>query len=288
MPGGDASDAADLAAEAEQAGWDGFFVWDGIWSIDAWVSLTACATRHQRIKLGTMLTPLPRRKPWDVASQVATLDNLAGGRVILAVGLGADDDRWNLFEDIEDRRVRAEKLDEGLDLITGLWSGEPFSYQGRHYRARPTGMMVPPPPVQRPRPPIWVVGLWPAMKVDAPGRPVGRLAAELRAAGRRRDRATARGGARRWRAVAAAEAERDGAGRSAVRRDHRGHHAGDRRCREWSGRSPRPGPPGGWRRTGPSMPSVLVESCRRGCGPGRPDLSGLARRLVTRAGPPGS
>ncbi len=164
MPGGDASDAADLAAEAEQAGWDGFFVWDGIWSIDAWVSLTACATRTSRIKLGTMLTPLPRRKPWDVASQVATLDNLAGGRVILAVGLGADDDRWNLFEDIEDRRVRAEKLDEGLDLIAGLWSGEPFSYQGRHYRARPSGMMVPPPPVQRPRPPIWVVGLWPAMK----------------------------------------------------------------------------------------------------------------------------
>jgi alkanesulfonate monooxygenase SsuD/methylene tetrahydromethanopterin reductase-like flavin-dependent oxidoreductase (luciferase family) len=164
MPGGDATDAADLAAEAEQAGWDGFFVWDGIWSIDAWVSLAACAMRTSTIKLGTMLTPLPRRKPWDVASQVATLDNLAAGRVILAVGLGADDDRWNLFEDIEDRRVRAEKLDEGLDLITGLWSGEPFSYQGRHYRAKPTEMMVPPPPVQRPRPPIWVVGLWPATK----------------------------------------------------------------------------------------------------------------------------
>ena len=164
MPGGDARDAADLAAEAERAGWDGFFVWDGIWSIDAWVSLAACAMVTERIKLGTMLTPLPRRKPWDVASQVATLDNLSRGRIILAVGLGAGDDRWNLFEDIEDRRVRAAKLDEGLDMLTGLWSGAPFTYQGQHYQARPTEEMVPPPPVQRPRVPIWVVGLWPSKR----------------------------------------------------------------------------------------------------------------------------
>ncbi len=164
MPGGDARNAADLAAEAETAGWDGFFVWDGIWSIDPWVSLAAAAMRTRSIRLGTMLTPLPRRKPWDVASQVATLDNLSGGRAVLAVGLGAADDRWTLFEDLEDRRVRAEKLDEGLAMLAGLWSGEPFAFAGKHYRARSTTELVPPPPVQRPRVPIWVVGLWPAKR----------------------------------------------------------------------------------------------------------------------------
>lgn len=162
MPGGDASNAADLAAEAESAGWDGFFVWDGIWSIDPWVALAAAAMQTQTIRLGTMLTPLPRRKPWDVASQVATLDNLSGGRVILAVGLGADDPRWNAFEDIEPRQIRAAKLDEGLDLMTRLWSGEPVSYRGVHYHSHPVDTMLPPPPAQRPRVPIWVVGLWPA------------------------------------------------------------------------------------------------------------------------------
>jgi alkanesulfonate monooxygenase SsuD/methylene tetrahydromethanopterin reductase-like flavin-dependent oxidoreductase (luciferase family) len=162
MPGGDARNAADLAAEAERSGWDGFFVWDGIWSIDPWVSLAAAAMRTSSIRLGTMLTPLPRRKPWDVASQVATLDNLSGGRVILSVGLGADEPRWNAFEDMEPRKVRAEKLDEGLELMTLLWSGEPVTYEGKHYRSKPVDRMLPPPPLQSPRVPIWVVGLWPA------------------------------------------------------------------------------------------------------------------------------
>jgi alkanesulfonate monooxygenase SsuD/methylene tetrahydromethanopterin reductase-like flavin-dependent oxidoreductase (luciferase family) len=104
---------------------------------------------------------VPSRLPWDVASQVATLDNLSGGRAILAVGLGAPDDRWWLFEDDPGRKVRAERLDEGLDLVTRLWSGEPVSFEGAHYRARPAGRLVPPPTVQRPRVPIWVVGAWP-------------------------------------------------------------------------------------------------------------------------------
>jgi alkanesulfonate monooxygenase SsuD/methylene tetrahydromethanopterin reductase-like flavin-dependent oxidoreductase (luciferase family) len=162
LPSGDASVAADLAAEAEQAGWDGFFCWEGVWAVDAWVSLTAAAMRTSTIRLGTMLTPLPRRRPWDVASQVATLDNLSGGRVILSVALGADDDRWWIFEEDPGRRVRAELLDESLDMLTMLWREEPFTYEGRHYRARPADRMIPPAPVQRPRVPIWVVGLWPA------------------------------------------------------------------------------------------------------------------------------
>jgi alkanesulfonate monooxygenase SsuD/methylene tetrahydromethanopterin reductase-like flavin-dependent oxidoreductase (luciferase family) len=161
LPSGDARTAADMAALAEEHGWDALFVPDAVWGIDAWVALAAAAMRTERIRLGTMLTPLPRRLPWDVASQVATLDNLSGGRVILAVGLGAADDRWWLFEDDPGRTVRAERLDEGLELMTGLWSGEPVTFQGRHYRARPADILVPPPPVQRPRVPIWVVGAWP-------------------------------------------------------------------------------------------------------------------------------
>jgi alkanesulfonate monooxygenase SsuD/methylene tetrahydromethanopterin reductase-like flavin-dependent oxidoreductase (luciferase family) len=164
LPYGDARTATELAVIAEEHGWDGFFVWEPVWGIDAWVSLTAAAMRTDRIRLGTMLTPLPRRKPWDVASQSATLDNLAGGRVILSVGLGAPDDRWWLFEEDPGRRTRAELLDEGLELVTGLWRGEPFVYEGKHFRARPAQRLLPAPPLQRPRIPIWVVGAWPHLK----------------------------------------------------------------------------------------------------------------------------
>jgi alkanesulfonate monooxygenase SsuD/methylene tetrahydromethanopterin reductase-like flavin-dependent oxidoreductase (luciferase family) len=162
LPSGTAADAADLAAEAERAGWDGFFCWEGIWAVDAWVSLTAAAMRTSTIRLGTMLTPLPRRRPWELASQSATLDNLCGGRVILSVGLGAPDPRFWIFEEDPGRRVRAEMLDEGLEMVTRMWRGEPFSYEGRHYRAQPATTMLPPPAAQRPRIPVWVVGLWPA------------------------------------------------------------------------------------------------------------------------------
>ncbi len=160
LPYGDARTAAELAVVAEDHGWDGFFVWEPVWGIDAWVTLTAAAMRTERIRLGTMLTPLPRRLPWEVAGQVATLDNLSGGRVILAVGLGAPDDRWWLFEDDPGRRVRAERLDEALDLIMGLWSGQPVTFTGTQYQARPADRLLPPPPVQQPRVPIWVVGAW--------------------------------------------------------------------------------------------------------------------------------
>ena len=164
LPYGDARTAAELAAVAEEHGWDGFFVWEGVWAIDPWVSLAAVAMRTQRIRLGTMLTPLPRRLPWELAGQAATLDNLSGGRVVLPIGLGATDDRWWLFEDDPGRPVRAERMDEALDLIQALWSGEPVTYEGAHYRARPAQTMVPPRPVQRPRVPIWVVGAWPRPK----------------------------------------------------------------------------------------------------------------------------
>ena len=89
LPSGDARTAADMARIAEQDGWDGFFVWEPVWGNDAWVCLTAAAMVTERIRLGTMLTPISRMRPWKLASETATLDNLSGGRVILAVGLAA-------------------------------------------------------------------------------------------------------------------------------------------------------------------------------------------------------
>jgi alkanesulfonate monooxygenase SsuD/methylene tetrahydromethanopterin reductase-like flavin-dependent oxidoreductase (luciferase family) len=162
MATGDAADIADAAVLAEEAGWDALFVWEALWGVDAWVSLTAAAMVTERIRLGTMLTPLPRYKPWDVASRASTLDRLSGGRVQLAVGLGALHEGWTAFEDDEGRRVRAEKLDEGLAVYDGLMRGQPFSFSGKHFRASPTTFALPPPPVQQPRVPVWVVGAHPA------------------------------------------------------------------------------------------------------------------------------
>jgi hypothetical protein len=164
LPCGDARIAADFAYDAEQAGWDGFFVYETAWGIDAWVSLTAAAMRTERIRLGTDLTPLSRMRPWKLASETATLDNLSNGRVILAVGLGAIDTGFAEFGEVTDRKTRAELLDEGLDILTGLWRGQPFGYDGKHYQIKPVSFYPPPPPVQQPRIPIWVVGAWPRPK----------------------------------------------------------------------------------------------------------------------------
>ncbi len=156
-----------LAREAEEAGWDGVFVWDGIWGLNVWVILAAIATRTERIRFGTMLTPLSRRRPWSVASEVVTLDHLSHGRVILPVGLGAvgEEHQHDWFAQVgeeTDRKTRAKMLDESLDIIDGLWRGQPFSYNGEHYHLREVEFS--PVPVQQPRVPIWVVGAWPRMK----------------------------------------------------------------------------------------------------------------------------
>jgi alkanesulfonate monooxygenase SsuD/methylene tetrahydromethanopterin reductase-like flavin-dependent oxidoreductase (luciferase family) len=161
MPFGDARAAADLALAAELAGWDGFFVWDSVWGVDAAVMLAAACMTTERIRLGTMITPVSRHRPWKLAGEWAALDNLSGGRMILAVGLGAVDTGFAAFGEVVDKRQRAELLDEGLEIITGLWAGQPFSYQGKHYIIQPTEFINPPPPVQQPRIPIWVVGAWP-------------------------------------------------------------------------------------------------------------------------------
>lgn len=162
-----------LAAEIEAAGWDGLFLPELVWGVDPWAQLAAAAVTTKRIRLGTMLTPLPWVRPWTLASQAAAVDHLSGGRVIVSVGLGAPDAGASGFPLPMGRRERAELLDEGLDVLTGLWSGKPFEYAGKHYRidptpfsseARPEGMPPPPPPIQRPRIPIWVVGVWPSKK----------------------------------------------------------------------------------------------------------------------------
>ena len=164
LPYGDARTAADFAFEAEQAGWDGFFVWEPVWGWEAWMMLTAAAMRTERIKLGTMITPVSRMRPWELASKTVTLDHLSNGRVILAVGLGAIDTGFAEFGEETDRKTRAELLDEGLDILTGLWRGQPFNYDGKHYHIKETKFYPLPPPVQQPRIPIWVVGAWPKQK----------------------------------------------------------------------------------------------------------------------------
>ncbi len=164
LPWGDARIAADFAHAAEEVGWDGFFVWEPVWGIDAWVALTAAAMRTERIRLGTMLSPLSRMRPWKLASETATFDNLSNGRAILSVGLGHLPTGFEEFGEVTDRKVRAELLDEGLDILTGLWRGQPFHYDGKHYKIKEIDHSPPPPPVQHPRIPIWVVGAWPRMK----------------------------------------------------------------------------------------------------------------------------
>jgi hypothetical protein len=160
FPYGDARQAADMAREAERAGWDGFFVWEPVWGFDAWIQLTAAAMQTSRIRLGTMITPLSRMRPWKLASETVTLDHLSNGRVILSVGLGATDTGFEAFGEQTDRKTRAGLLDEGLDILTGLWRGQPFQYDGKHYHIRESNFLPPPPPVQQPRIPVWVVGAW--------------------------------------------------------------------------------------------------------------------------------
>ncbi len=168
-PFGDYSDArylADMAREAEAAGWDGFFIWDHIFFdpsfhpiADPWVALAAIAINTQRIRIGMVVTPLARRRPWKLARETVSVDRLSGGRLILGIGLG-DPVQWDFgfFGEERDNKVRAKKLDEGLDILAGLWSGEPFSYQGEHYQL--AEMIFLPRPAQTPRIPVWVGGNW--------------------------------------------------------------------------------------------------------------------------------
>jgi alkanesulfonate monooxygenase SsuD/methylene tetrahydromethanopterin reductase-like flavin-dependent oxidoreductase (luciferase family) len=159
---------AELARDAENAGWDGLFYWDhlvgddvlGPVRIDPWVALGAIAMRTERIRLGTMVTPIARRRPWKLARETVTLDHLSGGRVTLGVGLGFPPEEFSTFGEDADERTRAERLDEGIHILTGLWSGQEFQFSGKHYQVKSTTFQ--PQPLQVPRIPVWVAGIWPA------------------------------------------------------------------------------------------------------------------------------
>jgi alkanesulfonate monooxygenase SsuD/methylene tetrahydromethanopterin reductase-like flavin-dependent oxidoreductase (luciferase family) len=161
---------AELAAEAEEAGWDGFFIWDVLFAesqaavpvIDPWVALAAIAMRTRRIKIGAFLTPLPRRRPWQVARETVTLDLLSDGRLIFGAALGYQARDFTAFGEEYGARMRAEKLDEALEVLKGLWSGETFSFQGKHYQVNDVCFL--PKPLQVPRIPVWLAGGWPKRK----------------------------------------------------------------------------------------------------------------------------
>ncbi|MFI6536598.1 LLM class flavin-dependent oxidoreductase [Nonomuraea sp. NPDC050547] len=156
---------ARLAAEAEEAGWDGCFVWDQLsWRApvrslaDPWITLAAIATATERLRLGPMVTPLARRRPAKLARETATLDRLSGGRLTLGVGLGSDRYGGELSrtgEQLDDRR-RGRMLDESLTILSAAWSGEPVRHQGEHYTVDDLTFL--PRPVQRPGVPVWAAG----------------------------------------------------------------------------------------------------------------------------------
>jgi alkanesulfonate monooxygenase SsuD/methylene tetrahydromethanopterin reductase-like flavin-dependent oxidoreductase (luciferase family) len=166
----DARAVATAAEAAEQAGWDALFVWDHVVHDknkrqgqpfgDPWMLLTAAALATSRIRLGTLVTPIARRRPEQLARQVATLDSLSGGRVIFSAGLGGPlEDEFASFGDTTDPVVLAQRLDEGLDLLERYWSGSPVNHDGQHYQVRDVTLL--PATVQRPRPPVWAAGYWP-------------------------------------------------------------------------------------------------------------------------------
>jgi hypothetical protein len=171
---GDARTFSELACEAEAAGWDAVFIPDAIdigFSkdsayplFDPWVVLAGMAMRTERIRIGTILTPVSRRRPWKLARETTTLDHLSGGRLILAVGLGAAEHDGGFYKvgEAMELKVRAKLVDESLEILGGLWSGKPFSFSGEHYNMQEMTML--PRPVQSPRIPVWVVGVWPKQK----------------------------------------------------------------------------------------------------------------------------
>jgi alkanesulfonate monooxygenase SsuD/methylene tetrahydromethanopterin reductase-like flavin-dependent oxidoreductase (luciferase family) len=159
----------DLASSAEEAGWDGVFYWDAVHipnfgeMHDPWVALTVMAMRTRRVTLGAIVFALPRHRPWLFARAATSVDNVSNGRLVLPIGLGAlDDTGFAGVHEPTDVRERAERLDESLAIIEGLASGEPFTFDGRHYHL--DEMTFEPRPVQRPRIPIWMVGAWPRDK----------------------------------------------------------------------------------------------------------------------------
>lgn len=165
---GTPADVLRLAIEAEDAGWDGVFTWDAI-SIgktpvyDPWVMMGAIAGVTERVKIGTMILPLARRRPWKVAKEAVTIDHLSEGRLVLPVALGVPDDVGfsGVNTDSTDKKERAQRLDEALEILELGQTGESFDYNGQHFQIK--DMTLSPKPVQD-RIPVWAVAGWPHEK----------------------------------------------------------------------------------------------------------------------------
>jgi alkanesulfonate monooxygenase SsuD/methylene tetrahydromethanopterin reductase-like flavin-dependent oxidoreductase (luciferase family) len=167
-PYADVAAMVELARVAERSGWDGLFIWDHVtWQrsqpqpiADPWVLLTAIALATSRLRLGTMVTPVARRRPTKLARETTTLDHVSNGRLTLGVGLGSPlTDEFTAVGEPSDPKLLAKRLDEGLEILAAAWSGDPVTYRGQTQRV--DGVTFLPRPVQRPRIPIWVGGTWP-------------------------------------------------------------------------------------------------------------------------------
>lgn len=166
----DPAETVEYAVAAEEAGWDGVFHIDHLIDFtvddpadhhalnDPWITWAGVASRTERITLGSYVTPIPRRQPWQLARNLATLDRLSDGRVLLGAGLGAPWD-FEAFGEEYDQGFLADRYDEALEVITGLWTGEPFSFDGDHFTVDEA--VLRPTPVQDPRIPIVIGGWWP-------------------------------------------------------------------------------------------------------------------------------
>lgn len=157
----------DMGREAEDSGWDGIFYYDDAWTNSPWVVLAGIALKTERVRIGAILHPLAWLRPWLFARDTATLDQLSGGRLIVALGLGAvDDDHFERgytpVGEPTDRKLRARKLDEGLEIVNALWSNELVTFRGEHYHLEDFRLTTT--PMQSPRIPIWMVGAWPHRK----------------------------------------------------------------------------------------------------------------------------
>lgn len=167
-PFGDLADpdaVVEVARAAERAGWDGLFMWDhmvrppdrsgsSVAIADVWIVMTAVAAATSRLRFGPMITPLARRRPQRVARETVTLDRFSNGRLTLGVGLGVDSGgELARFGECTDERRRAERLDEALELIFALWSGEMVEHRGAHFQAESVRFL--PKPLQQPRIPVW-------------------------------------------------------------------------------------------------------------------------------------
>lgn len=165
---GDPHNLLELALVAERAGWDGFFLWDHVLlhrhsdipMVDAWVALSAIAARTNQIQLGPLVTPLARRRPWKVAREIISLDTLSRGRAVLGLGLGAPADaEFECFGEDPTDRIRAQKMDEAIEIVVALQSSQPTTFHGTHFHVEDVRFC--PPPVQRPHVPVWVAGFHP-------------------------------------------------------------------------------------------------------------------------------